>query len=179
MVPWQAFAVLDGFVVVSAREEKFWLRLCDALDRPDLKAHVDTVDNPARVASRTWLVGELEETFSTKTTEQWVEILSHYDIPSAPVNDFKHVFADPQVVSRGLVKQYDHPTIGPVKYVGSPTRFAGWSPPNKPAPMLGQDTRIVLRERLGMSDADIDQMIEDAKARAWQADESPSSEVIR
>lgn len=45
MVPWQAFATMDGYVVVAARDEKFWINLCDAIDRPDLKTDSRTADN--------------------------------------------------------------------------------------------------------------------------------------
>lgn len=168
MVPWQAFEVLDGHVVVAAREEKFWQRLCDALERPDLKADARTKDNISRVANREWLIAELEATFATKTKAEWVKILDAHDIPSGPVNNFGEVFADPQIVARGVVGEYDHATLGPVSYVRSPTRFDGFDRPNLPAPMLGEHTRDVLADRLGLSDDHLDDLSAAGHVRTWK-----------
>lgn len=168
MVPWQAFEVLDGHVVVAAREEKFWLRLCDALQRPDLKGHPWTVDNTARVAHRDWLVAELAATFATRTKAEWMAILDANDIPAGPVNSFGEVFADPQIVAREVVGEYDHPTLGPVKYVRSPSRFDGYASPNEPAPMLGAHTREVLTERLGLSGEHVEKLAAAGYVISWE-----------
>jgi crotonobetainyl-CoA:carnitine CoA-transferase CaiB-like acyl-CoA transferase len=115
MVPWQAFAVSDGYIVIAAREDKHWLRLCDAIGRPDLKIDERTADNLARVANRMFAVGEIEASFLTKTKAEWMAVLDEYDIPAAPVNDLPAVFSDPQVLARGLVQTYEHPTLGPIR----------------------------------------------------------------
>lgn len=168
MVPWQAFEVLDGHVVVASREEKFWQRLCDALERPDLKADARTADNTTRLANRDWLIAELEASFATKTKAEWVKILDEHDIPSGPVNDFGEVFSDPQIVARGVVGEYDHTTLGPVSYVRSPSRFSGFDQPNLPAPMLGEHTRDVLSERLGLSQDELDELTAAGRVRNWK-----------
>ena len=167
MVPWQAFAVSDGYIVIAAREDKHWLRLCDAIDRPDLKTDVRTADNLSRVGNRLFTVGLLEEAFLTKTKAEWMTILDTYDIPAAPVNDLPAVFSDPQVIARGLVQTYEHPTLGPIRYVPSPMQFSAWQMPNRTAPMLGQHTREVLSAQLGLSDADVDALAEKGVARLW------------
>jgi crotonobetainyl-CoA:carnitine CoA-transferase CaiB-like acyl-CoA transferase len=69
MVPWQAFEVKDGYVVVAVRDEKFWRNLCDAVGRPDLKNDPRTIDNSARVANRQFLVELLDEVFITRTKD--------------------------------------------------------------------------------------------------------------
>lgn len=150
MVPWQAFQTSDGYVVVAARDEKFWQNLCDAIERPDLKDDPRTVDNTARVANREWLVDLLGKVFLTRTNADWLEALDRYDIPNAPVNDIEAVFTDPQVQARGMVKTYDHPTLGEIRYPPSPVKFSDWESPGQPAPMLGQHTVDVLESRLGM-----------------------------
>lgn len=156
MVPWQAFAVKDGYVVLGVREEKFWLRLCDAIGRPDLKDDLRTGDNLSRLANRLFTVGVLEAVFLTRTKVEWMAILDAHDIPASPVNDLPAVFSDPQVLARGLVQTYDHPTLGEIRYTPSPMQFSDWRRPNAHAPMLGEHTRAVLRERLGYDDATVD-----------------------
>jgi len=172
IVPWQAFQVKDGYVVVAARDEKFWRNLCDAVDRPDLKSDPRTLDNSARVANRAFVVGILEEKFITKTKDEWMAILDEFDIPSAPVNDLAGVFSDPQIAARDMVKTYDHPTVGPIRYPPSPMKFDNWEFPNRPAPMLGEHTREVLSVRLGYSADDIDRLAAGGVVKTWTETDS-------
>ncbi len=168
MVPWQAFETADGHVVVAARDEKFWANLCDAIGRPDLKDDPRTLDNAARVANRGFVVPVLETAFLTRTRDEWVRILDEFDIPSAPVNDFAGVLNDPQVEARGMVRSYDHPTLGEIRYTPSPMKFTDWEMPADPAPLLGEHTREVLAERLGLSSEEIEGLIADSVVGAWQ-----------
>ena len=167
MVPWQAFQTSDGYVVVAARDEKFWQNLCDAIDRPDLKDDPRTVDNTARVENRDWLVGLLSEIFRTRTNREWLAALDHYDIPNAPVNDIEAVFTDPQVLDRGMVKTYRHPTLGEIRYPPSPVKFSDWDSPNEPAPMLGQHTVEVLGERLGIEESEVMDLADAGVVKVW------------
>jgi crotonobetainyl-CoA:carnitine CoA-transferase CaiB-like acyl-CoA transferase len=168
MVPWQAFEVSDGYVVVAARDEKFWRNLCDAIDRPDLKTDPRTENNAARVENRSFVVPILEEAFRAKTKADWVRILDEFDIPSAPVNDFAGVLGDPQVQARGMVQTYRHPTLGEIRYTPSPVKFSDWEMPTNPAPMLGEHTRAVLTGRLGLTTEEVDGLIADSVVKAWQ-----------
>jgi crotonobetainyl-CoA:carnitine CoA-transferase CaiB-like acyl-CoA transferase len=167
MVPWQAFEVKDGFVVLAVRDEKFWRNLCDAVGRPDLKNDPRTIDNGARVANRQFVVELLEEVFVTRTKDEWMKILDEFDIPAAPVNDFAGVFSDPQIEARDMVQTYDHPTLGAVRYPPSPMKFSDWEFPNLPAPMLGEHTREVLSNRLGLTSEDIDRLAAGGVVKTW------------
>ena len=166
MVPWQAFAVSDGYIVIAAREDKHWLRLADAIGRPDLKEDIRTADNLSRVANRLFTVGVLEEAFLSKTKSEWMTILDTHDIPAAPVNDLPAVFSDPQVLARGMVQTYDHPTLGEIRYMPSPMQFSGWRLPNRTAPMLGQHTRELASE-VGIAGEDLDRLISDGAVVSW------------
>lgn len=171
MVPWQAFQTSDGYVVVAARDEKFWQNLCDAIGRPDLRDDPRTIDNTARVANREWLVGLLGEVFLTRSNAEWLEALDRYDIPNAPVNDIEAVFKDPQVLARGMVQTYDHPALGEIRYPPSPVKFSNWKNPNLPAPMLGEHTVEVLRSRLGIEESQVRAMAREGVVAFWPGDE--------
>jgi crotonobetainyl-CoA:carnitine CoA-transferase CaiB-like acyl-CoA transferase len=167
IVPWQAFEVKDGYVVVAARDEKFWRNLCDAIGRPDLKDDPRTIDNGTRVANRKFVVELLAEIFITRTKAEWIEILDEFEIPGAPVNDLAGVFSDPQIEGREMVKTYEHPTVGEVRYPPSPMKISDWQFPNRPAPMLGEHTREILSTLLGYSEGDIDRLVAGGVVKTW------------
>jgi crotonobetainyl-CoA:carnitine CoA-transferase CaiB-like acyl-CoA transferase len=167
IVPWEAFQTSDGYVVVAARDEKFWHNLCDAVDRPDLKSDPKTSDNAARVANRDYLIPILNDIFRTRTKAGWLAILDAYDIPNAPVNDIEEVFNAPQVQARGMVRTYEHPTVGEIRYPPSPVKFSDWQGPNRPAPMLGQHTIEILTAKLGLEEAEVRQLAGDGVVRLW------------
>jgi crotonobetainyl-CoA:carnitine CoA-transferase CaiB-like acyl-CoA transferase len=171
MVPWQAFRTSDGYVVVAARDEKFWQNLCDAIDRADLKDDPRSSDNSQRVANREYVVGVLSDVFQTRSNAQWLTVLDEYDIPNAPVNDIEQVFTDPQVVARGMIGIYEHPTLGDIRYPPSPIKFSDWESPNLPAPMLGQHTIEVLTGRLGLDEAEVRRLADDGVVRVWPESE--------
>lgn len=168
IVPWQAFRTSDGYVVVAARDEKFWRNLCDAVGRSDLKDDPRTRDNASRVANRHFVVETLEAVFVTRSRAEWLAILDAHDIPSAPVNDIEEVFADEQVRARDMVRSYEHPTLGEVRYPPTPIKFSGWDHPNRHAPMLGEHTREVLAGRLRLDPATIQEMDRDGVVRVWR-----------
>lgn len=167
MVPWQAFQTSDGYVVVAARDEKFWANLCAAIGRPDLKDDPRTINNTERVANRDYVVPILAEVFRTKTNTEWLAILDEYDIPNAPVNDIEDVFKDPQVQARGMIRTYQHPTLGDIRYPPSPVKFSDWESPNLPAPMLGEHTTVVLMRRLGLAESEVMELAEQGVVKVW------------
>jgi crotonobetainyl-CoA:carnitine CoA-transferase CaiB-like acyl-CoA transferase len=167
MVPWQAFETSDGYVVVAARDEKFWQNLCDAIGRPELKDDPRTANNTVRVENREWLVSVLGEAFLTRTNAEWLETLDRYDIPNAPVNDIEAVFKDPQVRARGMIQTYDHPTLGEIRYPPSPMKFSNWEGPGLPAPMLGEHTVEVLGARLGIDEEQVDELARQGLVSVW------------
>lgn len=167
MVPWQAFKTSNGYVVVAARDEKFWRNLCDAIGRPDLKDDPRTVDNATRLANRDHVVPILAEAFLARSNEEWLAVLDDFDIPNAPVNDLRQVFEDPQVQARGMIQAYTHPTLGEIRYPPSPVKFSDWTRSNEPAPMLGQHTLEVLTERLGMSEAEVRDLASSSVVKTW------------
>ncbi|NDD48696.1 MAG: CoA transferase, partial [Alphaproteobacteria bacterium] len=86
-VPWQAFNVKDGYVVIATRQEVFWERMCDAMNIPDIKVDERFATNPKRVENRDILIPLLEKVFLNKTVKDWIEIFRESEVPCAPVNN--------------------------------------------------------------------------------------------
>ena len=150
VIPAQTFATRDGWMLVMCMKEKFWRRLCELIERPDLAGYAHYADFAERLTHRPALVAELEAVFRTRTTNQWIERLRG-QVPCAPVNSIAEALADPQVAHRQMVIDVDHPTYGQLREVGCPIKIDDVEPRYAPAPLLGADTDAVLRDWLSAS----------------------------
>jgi crotonobetainyl-CoA:carnitine CoA-transferase CaiB-like acyl-CoA transferase len=146
--PYQAFQASDGWIVVGGANQRNFRRMLDALGAPELADDQRFATNADRMANLAALEAELSERFRTKPAAHWLELLDTAGVPCGPVNDMLQALSDPQTIAREMVVEVQHPTAGPVKALGLPIKFS--STPGgvrKAAPLLGEDTRAVLREQ--------------------------------
>ena len=155
-VPWQAFATSDGYVVVATRQENFWKKLCAVLEHADLADDPLFADNATRVKNRKVVIPRLEEIFRTRTAADWLKRLRDAGVPAAPVNNVDAAFAEPPVVEREMIVEYDHPQVGKVRLPGNPIKMDGMGETiSNPAPMLGEHTDAILKSLLHLSAEEI------------------------
>jgi len=155
-VPWQAFATSDGYVVVATRQENFWKKLCEVLEHADLADDPLFADNATRVKNRKVVIPRLEEIFRTRTAADWLKRLRNAGVPAAPVNNVDAAFAEPPVVEREMIVEYDHPQVGKVRLPGNPIKMDGMGETiSNPAPMLGEHTDAILKSLLHLSAQEI------------------------
>jgi crotonobetainyl-CoA:carnitine CoA-transferase CaiB-like acyl-CoA transferase len=111
LVPYQAFKAADGEVIVAVGNDRQFERLCAILELPALAADERFRTNPARVANRAELIPLLQEAMLERRLGEFSAALEAAGIPAGPVNPVDAVFADPQVVHRGLRLQGDPPGL--------------------------------------------------------------------
>jgi crotonobetainyl-CoA:carnitine CoA-transferase CaiB-like acyl-CoA transferase len=142
LVPYQAFRVADGEMIVAVGNDRQFARLCVILGLPTLAGDDRFRTNPARVTHRETLIPMLAEAIATRRTKELSEALEAAGVPSGPINSVDAVFADPQILHRGLRlegeipglaspividgKRQSAPPSGPV-LGGSQPRFSGGS----------------------------------------------------
>ena len=156
LVPYQAFMCQDGkYVNVAVGSERLWERFCKAMGREDLFGHPDYALNGDRVRNREKLVPLLQEIFLQKPVDSWVGQLDGGGVPCGPVNELSDVFADPQVLSRDMLQEIPHPSLGSIKQAGIPIKFSG-TPGSiqRHPPLLGEHTGEILGE-MGYSEEDV------------------------
>ena len=147
IVPYQVFEAADGPFVVACLTERFWLLLCDAIGRADLKEHAQFKTNPLRVRNREILVPLLAEIFRTRDREYWIAQLGTLDVPVSPINRLEEVMVDPQVLHNGMMLELAHPRHGAVHTVSNPVHLATTpAAPHGYPPGLGQHTDAILKE---------------------------------
>jgi crotonobetainyl-CoA:carnitine CoA-transferase CaiB-like acyl-CoA transferase len=152
VVPYQAFATQDIYIVVAVFVEKFWKALCRVLGIEDLIDDPRFYDNDHRRDNREELVPVLEEIFRTRPGEEWLQLLAEAEVPCGPINTLDRLFVDPQVAARNMVVEMDHPTVGRLRSIGNPVKTPPMPEgPLEPPPLHGQHTDQVLGEILGYS----------------------------
>ena len=115
---YNVYRTKDGkYLSIAAIEPWFWVNLCRALGREDLAESQD-----AKGPQRREITSFLEETFSTRTRDEWFELLKDQDISVGKVYDLEEALADPHVAYRNMVVEVETPNVaeGKVSQVGIP-----------------------------------------------------------
>jgi formyl-CoA transferase len=113
------------------------------------------VDTSARVRNRAALIARIESVTATEPKAHWLAAFQARGIPCGPINTYPEVFADPQVRSRQMVVELEHPTLGRMPSLGSPIKMSETPPVvQRRAPLLGEHTAEILREA-GLSEEQI------------------------
>jgi crotonobetainyl-CoA:carnitine CoA-transferase CaiB-like acyl-CoA transferase len=143
---------------VNARREEHFQRLSKLLGKDEWLADPRYADARARVKHRDELMAALRPIFETKTSDEWVELLSSIDILKAKVNTYEDLFADPQVQAVDAVHWIENDTLGRVP-MGTicGQRVPANGDPLTHAPHVGEHTREVLAE-LGYAAGDIEKL---------------------
>lgn len=153
LVPFQNFPTADGWIVVSCPKDKFWARLADAVGRSELVADPRFVTIEDRRRNAAELVATLDTSLRTRTTAEWVAILTAAGVPCAPVNDVADAMLDPHTEARGMIITTDHFNLGVVRQPASPVRAGPPREDHRRAPMRGEDGEQILSELLGYDEA--------------------------
>ena len=151
IVPYQDFPTADGDMILAIGNDGQFARFCEIAGHAEWAGDDRFSTNAARVKHRGELLPLLRQATVMKTTAAWIVLLENAAVPCGPINDLAGVFADPQVMHRGLKVEMPHAAGGNTPQVGNPIRFSATPIDYRLAPpLLGQDTEAVLRE-LGRS----------------------------
>jgi crotonobetainyl-CoA:carnitine CoA-transferase CaiB-like acyl-CoA transferase len=187
--PYQAFRTSDGWINVGASNAATWVRLTDALGRPELREDPRFAENSGRMMHLTELCDLLRPVFHSRTTGEWLALLVAAGVPAGPVASIGEMLAHPQALAREMVVEVSHSRLGTMKSLGSPVKLSGSThsstgdgdgaplagsprrtggrepPPRRGAPRLGEHTREVLEEA-GWAAAEVEGLIEKGAALA-------------
>ena len=162
IVPYQVFRAADGFLIVAVGNDGQFARFCEVAGLEALATDPRYATNPARVAHRDELVAVIAGRLATRPAAEWLAALEAAQVPCGPINDLAQVFADPQVLHRGMVATLPHAAAGEVRVVANPVRFSATPARSERAPpRLGEHTDEVLGGLLGLPAA----ALEDLRAR--------------
>ena len=156
IVPYQVFPTQDGHVVLSIGNDPTFKRFCEAFALTHLLEDARFATNAARVEHRQLVTDTLAPILRGHPTAWWIDKLEALKIGCGPINKLAQVFADPQVVARGMVREMAHSSGATVKVIANPVRLSE-TPVDyrRAAPLLGEHTAEVLGAELGLDAAAI------------------------
>jgi crotonobetainyl-CoA:carnitine CoA-transferase CaiB-like acyl-CoA transferase len=159
LLPYQTFRTRTRDIAIGIGSDKLWRTFCPLVGAPQLAGDPRYTTNAARSANRASLVAALQEALLARTYEEWEAILMPAGIPMGAINTIDKVVGHPQVAARGALVDCDHPVAGRIRMVAPPVRLSDTpGAVRAPAPLLGEHTDDVLRDRLGLSDGEIAQL---------------------
>jgi len=146
---WNYYKCKDGrwMVLAMLQSQRYWPTVCKAMGVEQLEHDPRFKDAPERQANARELIAVFDEVFDGRTSAEWKEIFSHFDIISAPVHGFSDLASDPQIIANDYILDYNHEDFGPIKVIGVPVTLS--ETPGKviaEAPKFGQHTEEVLME---------------------------------
>ncbi len=159
IVPYNVMAAADGHVILAVGNDAQFVKFCNYAGRGDLAQDPRFVTNEVRIAHRRELYEILEPVLGGRAQQDWVEGLARIGVPCSPVNTVDQVFADPQVLARGMKIAMSHGLAGmgqvdlignPIKYSATPIEY------RQPPPQLGEHSREILEEFLDMRAAEFE-----------------------
>ena len=160
IVPYEAFPVVDGWVMIAAGSDALFVKATTALAVPDLAGDPRFVDNPRRVEHRVARQEALARVTRALTAEELLGRLQRAGVPSARVSTMDQVATEPQTEASGMLPTVKHPRLPDYRAVALPVKWDGERPPAaRVPPLLGEHSAEVLAE-LGYDDAAIRGLVE-------------------
>ena len=110
LCPFGMFPAKDGFVTIAAHADTHFPILCRLIDKPEMATDPRLVTVQDRRANQDEIIAAVSA-FTGQRTKQ--ELLEHFggQVPFAPVNDVRDIFADPHFAARDMVRAVPHPGL--------------------------------------------------------------------
>jgi len=158
--PLGLFKGKQHWIVIIALTQPQWEGLCKAMGREDLIRDPLFKSPAKRIQNKQLLTDAIEQWLgSLESDDVALRALEEAHVPVAPVLSVPEAMAHPHLIARKSVRTVTDRAFGPVKVPGMPLRFSGFPEMlDLQADFLGESNAKVLRDYLGMSDADVERL---------------------
>ena len=146
ITPFQAFQAEDGPIIIAAGNDGLFIKMCEALGRPELATSTDYATNALRLENLTKLQLEIGNALQCKSVAEWVAMLTKAGVPSGPINTIAQALEHPQVAPRNMIVEVPDGSGGTLRLAGNPLKMSAFSDPasRQAAPDLDGDRQAIL-----------------------------------
>jgi len=156
--PYQAFRCADGYITIGAANDRIFAKLAGLLGRPEWVTDARFAADADRVRHRAELASLIETITAAAPRDSWLERLDAEGIPCGPILGYDAALATPQATAREMTVSVDHPTLGPLRSLGTPIKMSETPlDPTRRGPMLGEHSDEVLAAA-GFGESEIEQL---------------------
>ena len=181
VVPYQVFEAADGVFALAVGNDRMFFDFCEqVIARPELARDPRFATSHQRAVHRAELLPVLEDIMLSRTCEDWIAACHAASVPAGRVKTVAEALQSPSVVERGVIETLDHPELGPISLIRAAHGLAAQKDrKSKAPPLLGEDTRDVLRDVLHFEDSAIDQIAATGAIVCHDIAKAPSPERLR
>jgi crotonobetainyl-CoA:carnitine CoA-transferase CaiB-like acyl-CoA transferase len=163
-VPWGSYPCsgVEQWITITIRDDAEWLRLRAAMGEPAWAANESYSTLEGRVDFQDEIDERLREWTSSQSTQALTATLQMFKIPAAPMFTSREQMRDPHFMARGYGHWVDQQGLGWIAFEGPAFHASGMEDVFiRQAPLLGEHTREIARELLGLDADEIEQKIAD------------------
>jgi crotonobetainyl-CoA:carnitine CoA-transferase CaiB-like acyl-CoA transferase len=162
IVPYTTYRAADAMIALAVGNDGQFARTAEVLGHPQWADDPRFKTNRARVENREIVDDLIGKALAREPAGAWLERLKAAGVPCGRINSVADALSDPHTAARRMVETVDHSTIGPLKMLGIPFKFAETPASVRLAPpRLGQHTEEVLADELGLDASAIAQLRKD------------------
>lgn len=162
IAPFETFITRNSEIMVAIGNDRMWESFCNAINRKELINDYRFYSNLKRLEFYHELKPVLNKIFIENTTEEWQEILDTASIPNSPINTIDKLLENEQLKCREMFVKKEHPKAGQINLVNSPIKFSREKNIiTRVAPLLGEHTEELLKEKLNICQTEIDNLIKE------------------
>ncbi len=157
--PFGEFVARDGSMIIAAGNDTLFKKLCIVLERMDITEDKKYLTNELRVINWLKLTEDINNTLKSENVNEWITLLNNAGVPCCKINGIGDMVKNPQIISREMIVDVAAPGGRIWKLVSTPIRFSGASVEiERTAPRLGEHNREILKQYLGYTDKEIDEL---------------------
>jgi crotonobetainyl-CoA:carnitine CoA-transferase CaiB-like acyl-CoA transferase len=149
LAPYQVMPVSDGYIILAVGNDGQFAKCCTVLGVPELARDPRFASNPGRVTNRAEMVPLLTARSAGFAKAELLAAFEAVGVPAGPINTVPEVFADPQVIHRGVRNDRPDPQAsgGSIPAVRSPIVIDGQPQmAERASPAKGADAADILRD---------------------------------
>ena len=146
----------DAYVIIAVASDHHFAKLCEMIGQPDLIKNPKFDSDPHRSENDVELKAILEKFLADYTVDEAMKMMQERSIPCGPLCTVDEACQNPSILARDMLVEIDQPGAGKLKITGNPMKLSDTPPdPKHAAPLLGQDTKSVLKDDFGFSEEQI------------------------